>query len=83
MPILLCCQKLLGDISAVERAGGRGTWQNVCFVELSEVLVVPGSGCSTSYLSSSLSHFPKVEAFVRIKSDPVLTVLFPLWSCRS
>lgn len=57
--------------------------QNVCFVEPSEVLVVPGSSCSTSYVSSSLSHFPKVEAFVRIKPDPVLTVLFPLWSCRS
>lgn len=58
-------------------------WQNVCFLELNEVWVVLGSSCCVSSLSSSLSHLLKIESFVRIKSDPVLTVLFPSWSCRS
>lgn len=52
-------------------------WHYVCFLELNEVWVVLGSSCCVSSLSSSLSHLLKVESFVGIKSDPVVTVLFP------
>ena len=57
-------------------------WQNVC-LELNEAWVVLDSSCCFSSLSSSLSHLLKLELFVSIKSDTVLTVLFPSWSCRT
>lgn len=58
-------------------------WRNVCFLDLNEVVVVFGSNCCVSSLSSSPSRLLQVESFVRIKSDLALTVLLPSWSCRS